>query len=162
TGIFGSAAFLYSQEVGIACGVAVAFALVLQPKQRTMSLFWTGLGAALLLVPALIYVVSTHSLNAMIENLFLFPRVRLLGFAGKPVHTRIGAVVSLFLCCVSLIPWIPIARETIASLIEPSSGRMLDLPRGGSALLPEEFAFDLEETVHAIQSRTSPNESFWV
>jgi hypothetical protein len=54
------------------------------------------------------------------------------------------------------------AERTVRSLIEPPSGRTLALSRGGSALLPDEFAHDLEELTRAIQSRTAPNEPFWV
>jgi len=84
TGMLAVTGFFYSQEVGIACGLAIAVTLVLQPNQRMMSILWTALGGALVLIPALIYLVATNSLNATVENLFFFPRVRMLGFAAFP------------------------------------------------------------------------------
>ena len=54
------------------------------------------------------------------------------------------------------------AQENLRSLIEPPSGRTLAIPRGGSALFPDEFANELEQLTRAIQSRTAPNEPFWV
>jgi len=252
TGALLGTAFLYSQEIGIASGLAVAVVLILQPNQRTMSILWTALGGAVVIIPALVYLMATHALGATVENLFLFPRVRVLGFAAFPFprfalnteslrayfvpavlvisafftakkllrgfrdargfaelalfifgallftaalsrpdyphfsfvappalmllagllesacfairlpNRGIIAIVGVVAAAVALLPWMPMAQQTLRSLIEPPSGRTLDLPRGGSALLPDDFATDLEQLTRAIQSRTAPNEPFWV
>ena len=251
TGAFIGTALLYSQEIGIACGFAIFLALILQPK-RAMSTLWTGLGVTLVLFPAAIYLAATNSLGPTIDNLFLFPRVRMLGFAAFPfprfalnaeslrayfvpavlvvsafftvtkllsgfrdarVFTelalfifgallftsalsrpdnphfafvvppalmllagllenacfalrlrghRVVALTALVIAATTLLPWMSMAQENLRSLIEPPSGRTLTIPRGGSALFPDEFANELEQVTRAIQSRTAPNEPFWV
>jgi hypothetical protein len=252
TGALLGAALLYSQEVGIACALATVATLLLRPAERTIGILWTALGAALVLVPATVYLAATNALGATLENLFLFPRIRILGFAALPFPPlapnaeslrayfvpavlavsafstatkllrglrdarvltevalfvfgallfsaalsrpdethfaftappalvlltglfedacfalrsrshRIAATAGLALGAAALAPWSSVAQETFLSLIEPPSGRVLALPRGGSALVPDEGARDLEEITRAIQSRTAPNEPFWV
>jgi hypothetical protein len=252
TGALIGTAFLYSQEIGIACGLAVAVVLIFQPSERAITLWWTALGLALILIPAALYLAATNSLGATVENLFLFPRIRMLGFAAFPfprfalnaeslrayfvpavlagsafftatkllrgfrdarvftelalfifgtflftaalsrpddVHlsfvvppalmllaglletacfelrirnVRAAAIAGLAIGALALTAWTSMAERTLRSLIEPPSGRALALSRGGSALLPDEFAHDLEELTRAIQSRTAPNEPFWV
>jgi hypothetical protein len=244
--------FLYSQEVGIACGVAVAALLIFQSKRRTTPILWTTLGTALVLIPAVIYLVATNSFGAAMENLFLFPRVRMLGFAAFPFprfalnaqsfrsyfvpavlvvsafvtatkilrgvrdtrglgelalfifgallftsavsrpddphfafvvppalmlltglletacfairipSRRIIAIAGVIVGIIALTPWKSMVEETLQSLVEQPSGRTLTIPRGGSAMLPDEFATNLEQLTRAIQSRTAPNEPFWV
>jgi hypothetical protein len=252
TGALLGAALLYSQEVGIACTLAAIVTLLLRPKQRAIGLLWTALGAAIVLVPVTIYLVATNALGATIENLFLFPRIRMLGFGAlafprlmptavslrayfmpavltvsafatatkllrgtrdarvftevalilfgallftaalsRPDDThfafvappalvlltglvedacfalgsrrrRVAATASLVLGAAVLAPWSSLTQETFRSMIEPPSGRALALPRGGSARLPDPVAHDLEEITRAVQSRTAPNEPFWV
>jgi hypothetical protein len=252
TGALLGTALLYSQEVGIACGLAVGLALILQPNHRMMSILWTAFGYALVLVPAVIYLAATDSLSATVDNLFLFPRIRMLGFAAFPfpsfafnpeslrayfvpavlvaagfliatkllfglrdaraftelalfifgallfgaalsrpdnphfafvappalmllaglVETacfalgsqnhRVIALEGLAIVAIALTPWTSMAQETLRSLTERPSGRTLALPRGGSALLPDDFATNLEQVTRTIQSRTAPNEPFWV
>jgi hypothetical protein len=83
TGALVGLALLYSQEVGVACAVAVAAALVLRPD-RVRALAWSALGGASVLAPALAYIGAQGALGATFENLFLFPRIRVLGFGGLP------------------------------------------------------------------------------
>jgi hypothetical protein len=78
-----AATLLYSQEVGVACGVGAATALVLR-ADRVRALGWTALGAAALLVPTAGYIAAQGALGATLDNLFLFPRIRMLGFGGMP------------------------------------------------------------------------------
>lgn len=246
------AALLFSQEVGIASAMAIGIVLIFQPDRRMMSILSAALGAALVLIPALIYLAATSSFGATVENFFLFPRVRVLGFAAFPfprfegnleslrayflpavlvvsafvtsikflrgdrdartfaelglfifgavlftaplsrpdnphfafalapglmllsglletacfqirsAQFRIASIAGLAAGMASLALWLPNAQETFSSIVEPASGRTLTIPRGGSALLPDEFAANLEEVVSAIQSRTAPNEPFWV
>jgi hypothetical protein len=84
TGALLGIALLYSQEVGIACAIAAAVAIILRPTGRISGTQWTALGAALVLVPAAVYLAATNALGATIENLFLFPRIRMLGFGAFP------------------------------------------------------------------------------
>ena len=245
-------ALLFSQEVGIASAMAIGIIIIFQSERRMISILSLALGAALVLIPALIYLAATNSFGATIENFFVFPRLRVLGFAAFPFprfelnleslrayflptvlvvsafvtatkflrgsrdvrafaelglfifgvvlftaalsrpdtphfafavapglmllsglletacfqirspRFRVAAIAGLALGTASLALWLPMARETFYSLVEPPSGRTLTIPRGGSALLPDEFATNLEEVVSAIQSRTAPNEPFWV
>ena len=243
---------LYSQEVGIAVAVAVAAVLVFRSDRRTSGILWTMLGCSLALAPAVIYLIATQSLGATFENLFLFPRVRMLGFAAQPFPalslnssslrayfipavlvvasfwtttkllrgyrdarslTELALIIfgallftaalsrpddahfpfvfppALVLLCVLsedlwlairttdyriattsvallgvvlLAPWSSMLERNLRSLVEPPSGRALLTSRGGSALLPEDFARDLDELIQAIQSRTAPDEPIWV
>ena len=253
TGALLGGALLYSQEVGVACTLAAVTALVLSPAARVSGILWTALGAAFVLLPATIYLAVTNALGPTIENLFLFPRTRMLGFGAFPFprlavnaeslrayfvpavltvsalctatkllrglrdarvltelslflfgallfsaslsrpddahfafaaspalvllaglledacflirspRQRIAGAVGLALGMTALVPWSSMAKQNVFSLFEPPVGRALALPRGGGALLvPDEFARDLEELTRAIQSRTVPNESFWV
>ena len=245
-------ALLFSQEVGIASAMAIGIVLIFQPERRMMSILSVALGAALVLIPALIYLAATSSFGATVENFFLFSRLRVLGFAAFPfprfeqnleslrayflpavlvvsafvtatkflrgnrdvgtfaelglfifgavlftaalsrpdnphfafalapglmllsglletacfqirsAQFRITAIAGLAVGTASLALWLPMAQETFYSFVEPPSGRTLTIARGGSALLPDEFATNLEEVVSAIQSRTAPDEPFWV
>jgi hypothetical protein len=83
TGALLGAALLYSQEVGIAGSLAVAAALALR-RDRWSAFAWTALGGAALLAPAVAYIAAQGALGATIDNLFLFPRVRMLGFGALP------------------------------------------------------------------------------
>jgi len=83
-------------------------------------------------------------------------------FALGSRNYRIVAAAGLILSAAALAPWTSVAGENVRFLIKPPSGRTLALPRGGSALLPDKFARDLEEITRAIQLRTAPNEPFWV
>jgi len=58
-------------------------------------------------------------------------------------------------------PWIPAAKTNLLSLFERPVGTKLGLPRGGYALLPDDFAQNLTLITNTIQSRTAPNEPFW-
>lgn len=252
TGALVGAALLYSQEVGIACVITVGVALLLQPTDRRAGITWTLVGAALVLFPAIVYLAATNALGPTIQNLFLFPRTRMLGYAASPfprfapngeslrayfipavlvvsafstitkllrglrdarviteaalfvfgvllfgaalsrpddphlafaappaivlltslledacfafrsANHGIAAAVGLVLGLAALAPWSPWVGETVRSLIAPPVGRTLALPRGGSALLPDDFARDLEEITRAIQSRTALDEPIWV
>ena len=83
TGALLGLALGYSQEVGVACGVAVGAALfVTREPWRTWA--WTASGAALVLVPLATYLAVIGVLGATLDNLFLFPRTRVLGFGGLP------------------------------------------------------------------------------
>jgi hypothetical protein len=84
TGALIGAALLYSQEIGVACALAVVVVLFLRPKERVIGILWTVLGTSLVLVPAMVYLAATNALGATLENLFLFPRVRMLGFGAAP------------------------------------------------------------------------------
>lgn len=251
TGTLIGASLLYSQEVGIACALAIGVILLVREVKRPISILWTALGAAVVIIPAAIYLAANHALGATIENLFLFPRIRMLGFAAYPFpqlapnvdsmrayfvpvvlavcafsagtkllrglrdarvfvevglfifgaviftaplsrpeethflfaappalalltalfedacfalrSRRFGAapVVALLFGASMLAIWSPIALTNLSDLIKPPSGRALDLPRGGSALLPNDFAQDLDLITREIQSRTAPNEPFW-
>ena len=245
-------ALLYSQEVGIACGVAIAIVLLFIPLARVKNLIWISIGFLFVLLPALIYLIATHSLAATIDNLFLFPRIRMLGFGGLPfprlaftnysltayfvpgvlvvsafatctkllrgcrdasvlaqimliffgalVFTpalsradgthfafaappavillvsliddacfalrershRIPAAIGLLISVGVLLPWRIIASDNVVSFVQPAAGRKLDLPRGGSARLPDQLATDIEAITREIQARTAPNEPIWV
>jgi len=254
TGVFLGAALLYSQEVGLACSAGVCAALLLTGPGRVRALSWTGLGATCVLVPCAAYLAASSALGATIDNLFVFPRIRLLGFAAFPFPALALNAVSLRAYCVpailavagfsiatrllqndrdartltqvalfvfgallfsaalsrpddthllfaappalvllaglveegflalsshkhrlvasaglllgglALAPWTDTAVENVASLIAPApvGFRALALPRGGGALLPDEFARDLEAVVSEVQSRTASDEPFWV
>lgn len=88
------AALLYSQEVGVAACVAAGGALLLRPG-RAGAIAWTSLGGALVLLPALAYMAAEGALLATFENLFLFPRTRLLGFGALPFPAPAAAADSL-------------------------------------------------------------------
>ncbi len=77
------AALLYSQEVGVACCVAAGLVLLLR-TDRVRAILWTSLGGAIVLAPALGYIAARGALAATVDNLFLFPRTRLLGFGALP------------------------------------------------------------------------------
>lgn len=77
------AALLYSQEVGVAC-CAAAGAVLLLRTDRVRAILWTSLGGTIVLAPALAYIAVQGALGATFDNLFLFPRTRLLGFAALP------------------------------------------------------------------------------
>jgi hypothetical protein len=252
TGALLSTTLLYSQEIGIACALGAVAALLFQPTKDARAILWILLGATFVLGPATVYLASTSALGATFDNLFLFPRVRMLGFGALPFprlalnaeslrayfvpavlavsafstatkllrgfrHARVlsevallvfgallftaalsrpddthfafvappalilltslledaffalrsrnhrfAAIAGLTLSLAVLAPWSSVARETFLSLIERPFGRVLALPRGGDAVLPNEDATDLEEITRAIQSRTQPNEPFWV
>jgi hypothetical protein len=83
TGALLAATLLYSQEVGVTCGVGAAAALALRPD-RVRAFGWSAVGAAALLVPAVGYIAAQGALGATLDNLFLFPRIRVLGFGGLP------------------------------------------------------------------------------
>ena len=61
--------------------VAVGAALLLH-ADRVRAILWTGLGGAGVLAPALAYIALQQALGATFDNLFLFPRTRLLGFGA--------------------------------------------------------------------------------
>jgi 4-amino-4-deoxy-L-arabinose transferase-like glycosyltransferase len=84
TGALLGVALLYSQEVGLACSAGVGAALLLTRQDRLRALLWTAAGAALVLLPCAAYLAANASFGATIDNLFLFPRVRLLGFDTFP------------------------------------------------------------------------------
>jgi hypothetical protein len=251
TGALIGGALMYSPEVGIAGALAIGLVLILRPKQRAAALFWTTFGIALILIPIAIYLAAANSLGATVENLFLFPRVRMLGFAALPFprltlnadslrayfvpaalavaafatatkilcglldtrsltelalivfgmilftaalsrpddahfafvvppalmlltglledaffalrrNQRWAGIAAIALSVAALAPWSSLVQENLHSFVEPPVGRMLETPRGGSALFPDEFARALDELTRAIQSRTEPNESVWV
>lgn len=252
TGVLIATALLYSQEVGIACGCAITIVLLVRSREQPIALLWSAVGGAIVLIPAVIYLAMSNSLGATVQNLFLFPRVRMLGFAAFPFprfalnvesmrayFAPAVLVVSGFLTCIkllqgfrtarvfaeltlfffglllftsalsrpddphfifaagpalmllaglletacltvqyraqraaaiaalvvgtaALLPWVSNAQETLRSLIEPPSGRTLSLSRGGNAMLPDDFATNLEQIIRVIQARTAPNEPFWV
>ena len=83
TGALLAATLLYSQEVGVACGAGVAATLALR-ADRMRALGWSALGAGALLAPAVAYIAAQGALGATLDNLFLFPRIRMLGFGGLP------------------------------------------------------------------------------
>jgi hypothetical protein len=88
------AALLYSQEVGVAACAAAGGALLLRPG-RARAIAWTSLGGALLLLPALAYMAAQGALLATFEDLFLFPRTRLLGFGALPFPALAATAASL-------------------------------------------------------------------
>jgi len=250
-GALAAMALLYSPEVGASCAVAFMVVLLLYPSRR-FGLLWTITGTILVLVPTVLYLIATNSFWATINNVTLFSRVKLLGFAAlifpqleftaeslrayfvpaviavaafsvatkllrgqrdartltelalvlfggvlfnaavsRPddIHLpfvappalilltilledawfalrvperRVPAVLASVLAFAALIPWASTARDDINSLFELPTGRALDLPRGGGALFPDEFAHDLEQLVRAIESRTAPDEPIWI
>ena len=84
TGALLGAALLYSQEVGIAGSLARrrgARAAVRSLDARSRG---PPLGGAALLAPAVAYIAAQGALGATFDNLFLFPRVRMLGFGALP------------------------------------------------------------------------------
>jgi hypothetical protein len=83
TGALLGVTILYSQEVGVACSLGVAAAQLLRPD-RVRALAWTTLGGVAALAPFVAYVAAIGALGATVENLFLFPRIRMLGFGGLP------------------------------------------------------------------------------
>ena len=89
------AALLYSQEVGVACCAAAGAALLLR-TDRVRAILWTGLGGGIVLAPALAYIAAHGALGATFDNLFLFPRTRLLGFAALPFPALAPTAASLF------------------------------------------------------------------
>ena len=84
TGALMGAALLYSQEVGIACALGVFVAFLIRRRACLRESFWTVVGLALVLMPVAVYLIATNSLYATVDNLFLFPRVRMLGFGALP------------------------------------------------------------------------------
>jgi hypothetical protein len=254
TGALLAVSLAYSQEVGVACSVGAGASLLLARTNRARSVAWTAAGGALVLAPCIAWLAARGALAATIDNLFLFPRIRLLGFGAFPfpelalsseslrvyyvpavlvvsgfstatkllrgdrsgralaevalfvfgallfsaalsrpdgTHllfaappalvllaglvedacfalaspiTRPAAAAGLALAALSLAPWTPGAATKVASLAAatPPGFRALELPRGGGALLPEDVARDLEAIVREIQSRTAPDEPFWV
>src|SRR5438552_5347891 len=244
-------ALLYSQEVGTACVIGAGLIFLLTPVAHARAVLWTVAGAVLVLIPAIIYLAAIHAFAATIANLFVFPRVRMLGFAASPfphfsfnaeamrtyfvpavlavsafstatkflrglrdarilveaglfvfgvvlfsaplsrpddTHLafaappaiilltglmeeaysaisargrRVAAIAGLAIGVAFLGSWTPVARENIETITQLPSGRTLQLPRGGGARLPDDFARALEEITHAIQARTAPNEPFW-
>ena len=95
TGALLAVALLYSQEVGVACAVGVAAALALR-TDRFRALAWTTAGGAATLAPAVAYIAAQGALAATVDNLFLFPRIRVLGFGGVPFPPL--ALTSYSLC----------------------------------------------------------------
>jgi hypothetical protein len=83
TGALLGVTLLYSQEVGVTCAVGVATALLLRPD-RVRAFGWTTLGGVALLAPFVAYIAARGALGATVDNLFLFPRTRVLGFGGLP------------------------------------------------------------------------------
>lgn len=83
-------------------------------------------------------------------------------FELRSPERRVAAASAFVIGITAVLPWNATVDENVRSLFELPSGRKLALPRGGSALFPDEFAYDLEEITRAIQSRTAPNEPFWV
>jgi hypothetical protein len=83
-------------------------------------------------------------------------------FELRSPERRAAAASAFVIGITAVLPWNATVDENVRSLFELPSGRKLALPRGGSALFPDEFAHDLEEITRAIQSRTAPNEPFWV
>ena len=83
-------------------------------------------------------------------------------FELRSPKRRVAAASAFVIGITAVLPWNATVDENVRSLFELPSGRKLALPRGGSALFPDEFAYDLEEITRAIQSRTAPNEPFWV
>ncbi len=250
-GALAAGALLYSPEAGTSCAIAIALVLLLSSR-RWFAISWTALGAAIVFIPAILYLVGTHSLAATFDNMARFSRVRLLGFgalvfprfqltieslrayfapavlavstfvtatkllrgwrdarvltetaliifgvvlfnaavsrpddihlpfvlppvlillsglleeawfAWQSPNYRIVAPAALAIGLASLLLWTATARENIRALLERPAGRVLALPRGGNALFPEEFANGLEQITRAIQSRTAPNEPFWI
>jgi len=100
TGALLGLALLYSQEVGVACALAVVAALALRPD-RVRVLAWTAAGGAALLAPAVAYIAAQGALAATIDNLFVFPRIRVLGFGALP------------------FPALALARETLVAYFVP-------------------------------------------
>ena len=83
TGALLAAALAYSQEVGIACAAGVA-AGSLATREPLRAWAWTAAGAAGVLAPIGVYLAAQGALGATLDNLFLFPRTRLLGFGALP------------------------------------------------------------------------------
>jgi hypothetical protein len=83
-------------------------------------------------------------------------------FALRSPEYRVTAISGLLIGVAALAPWNSLLWQNLQSLAKPPSGRTLSTPRGGSALLPEDFARDLDELTRAIQSRTASNEPIWV
>jgi hypothetical protein len=83
TGALLGVTLLYSQEVGVACSAGVAAALLLR-TDRVRALAWTTLGGVALLAPFVAYIAARGALAATFDNLFLFPRTRMLGFGALP------------------------------------------------------------------------------
>jgi hypothetical protein len=83
TGALLAATLAYSQEVGIACAAGVASAL-LATRESWRAWAWTGAGALAVLVPIALQLAAQGALGATFDNLFLFPRTRLLGFGALP------------------------------------------------------------------------------
>jgi hypothetical protein len=103
TGVFLGAALLYSQEVGLACSAGVGAALLLSGPNRMRAVSLTGLGAAFVLVPCAAYLAANSALGATIDNLFIFPRIRLLGFSAFPFPVLALDALSLRAYCVPAI-----------------------------------------------------------
>ena len=89
TGALVGLALFYSQEVGVSAAVAVTIALLIgqwqarAPLGRQAREFgFLAAGGALVVVPMLVLLVRQGALGATIENLFIFPRVRMLGYAA--------------------------------------------------------------------------------
>jgi len=73
----------FSQEVGVACAAGAGAALL---AAREPWRVWARLtvGAAAVLLPIGVYLGAVGALSATLDNLFVFPRTRLLGFGALP------------------------------------------------------------------------------
>ena len=74
-------ALLFSQEVGIACAAGAGVALLTRPG-RLRALAWTAAGGAAVVAPWAAFIAAHGALGATLDNLFLFPRTRVLGFGA--------------------------------------------------------------------------------
>src|SRR4029450_12234019 len=93
-------ALLYSQEVGVAGALGIAAALALR-SDRLRALAWTAAAGAVTLAPAVAYIASQGALADTVDNLFLFPRIRVLGFGGMPFPPLAPTLESL---CAYFVP----------------------------------------------------------
>jgi hypothetical protein len=85
---------LYSQEVGIACGAGVGVGLLWR-SDRVRAIGWVTLGGVAALAPFVAYIAARGALAATFDNLFLFARIRVLGFGALPFPALAWSAESL-------------------------------------------------------------------
>jgi hypothetical protein len=88
TGALLGVSLFFSQEVGLSSAVAVVVTLVVAMWQArpapgwARALGWLAAGAAAVVAPLFVLFAAQGALGATLENLFVFPRVRMLGYAA--------------------------------------------------------------------------------
>jgi hypothetical protein len=97
-------ALFYSQEVGLSAAVGIGVALLAcggrggsSFARRAGEFGWLAAGIAVVVGPLLVLFAAQGALGATLHNLFIFPRVRMLGYAAyafPAFHQGVGRFLS--------------------------------------------------------------------